>query len=291
MAGATSLALGPYTFITANSGLGPTNISGITLATPVLNVGGNPYHLTLTASTPTSEILNVFTGSAFPVNAYWNGSQSSNWTTLNGGTMPASNWSTDHTGATDTNEIPGTETNVFFTIDSGAQHLNTTLGENYMINSLNFTGGATVPLASSVTISGFNITIVAGPLNGNTAGSGITVASGSGAHTIASNVILGASQTWSNSSTNPLTVSGVISDGGNDYTLTTAGPITLSGVNTYSGGTVINSGVLNINADAALGTAAHTPQPRISPSAGGNAAPCRSRRGRCRACGRHAAAF
>ncbi len=118
VAGATSLALGPYTFITANSGLGPTNISGITLATPVLNVGGNPYHLTLTASTPTSEILNVFTGSAFPNNAYWNGSQSGNWTTLNGDTMPASNWSTDHTGATDTNEIPGTQTNVFFTVDS-----------------------------------------------------------------------------------------------------------------------------------------------------------------------------
>ncbi len=92
-------------------------------------------------------------------------------------------------------------------------------------------------------------------MNGNTAGSGITVAAGSGAHTIASNVTLGASQTWTNNSTNPLTVSGVISDGGNGYTLTTAGPITLSGANTYSGGTVINSGVLNINADAALGTA------------------------------------
>ncbi len=120
-----------------------------------------------------------------------------------------------------------------------------------------------------MTISGNNLTINATSLNGNTAGSGITVASGSGAHTIASNVILGANQTWTNSSTNALTISGSIGDGGSGFALATAGSITLSGSNSYGGGTTINSGTLNINSDAALGAVPASPVTNLTFAANG----------------------
>ena len=57
-----------------------------------------------------------------------------------------------------------------------------------------------------------------------------------------------------------LTVGGVISDSGSGYSLTKAGPGTLilGGANTYSGGTTLSAGQLNINAAAALGTGALT---------------------------------
>jgi fibronectin-binding autotransporter adhesin len=265
--GATSLATGDYTFITATGGLGG---SGFTLASTILNVGSHSYVLSLTDSTATSEVLTI-TNSTIPppTIAYWTGKQSSLWGTFTGVSTINTNWATDATGAADTQQLPGPLTNVFFTVTSGALNLSNSLGQDFSINSLNFTGAGT-SATNPVTISGNNaLTINAAAVNGNTAGSGITVAAGSGAHTIASNVILGASQTWTNSSTNLLTVSGNIGDGGNAFVLTTAGQISLSGVNTYSGGTVISSGVLTINGDAALGAIPISAQTNLTFAANG----------------------
>jgi len=78
--------------------------------------------------------------------------------------------------------------------------------------------------------------------------------------TINPKVDLGASQTWDVSgptSTNirTLTVNGVISGAsGNVLTKSGLGNLTLTGTNTYSGGTVLNAGKLNINTAYALGT-------------------------------------
>ena len=54
------------------------------------------------------------------------------------------------------------------------------------------------------------------------------------------------------------TFSGLISDGANTVALTKTGggTLTLTSANSYSGGTTISGGILNINADAALGAAA-----------------------------------
>ena len=68
-------------------------------------------------------------------------------------------------------------------------------------------------------------------------------------------VTLGSSRTVTvNAST--LTVGGVISDGGNIYSLTKAGPGTLaiSGQNTYTGGTVVNGGTLSLAGGGGTGT-------------------------------------
>ena len=55
---------------------------------------------------------------------------------------------------------------------------------------------------------------------------------------------------------NPLTVGGAIGDFGIGYSLTVAGPGTLSlaGNSSYSGGTFLTSGQLNINSSSAIGT-------------------------------------
>ena len=56
LTGATSLADGNYTFLTATSGLGP---AAFTLASPTVSVGGNTYTLSLASSTSAAQILTV----------------------------------------------------------------------------------------------------------------------------------------------------------------------------------------------------------------------------------------
>ncbi|HEY5692731.1 MAG TPA: autotransporter-associated beta strand repeat-containing protein, partial [Cyclobacteriaceae bacterium] len=55
-----------------------------------------------------------------------------------------------------------------------------------------------------------------------------------------------------------LTVGGIIGGGGVEITKAGSGTLTLTGVNTFSGGTTLNTGTLNINNANALGTAAGT---------------------------------
>ena len=79
-------------------------------------------------------------------------------------------------------------------------------------------------------------------------------------------VILGNSIVGVTVLSNILTCGGAITDNGLNYQLAVQGPgaLTLSGLNTYIGGTVLNSGKLNINnggdggADSALGTGSFT---------------------------------
>jgi len=143
--------------------------------------------------------------------------------------------------------------------------LSTTLGADQTIRSLNFASGAT----GSVSVGGANtLTIGAG---------GITVQPGTGAHTVSANVALSAAQTWGNVSSNPFTVSGVVS-GSNNLTTTgsyttynpgssvsgvnlptantyvVSGSIVLAGNNTYTGTTTISSGTLQIGNGGATGT-------------------------------------
>ncbi|MGH8100085.1 MAG: autotransporter-associated beta strand repeat-containing protein [Chthoniobacterales bacterium] len=70
-------------------------------------------------------------------------------------------------------------------------------------------------------------------------------------------VTLGASRTVTVNANN-LTVGGVISGSGFGLTKAGNGALTLSGANTYTGGTTLNAGTLNINSATALGTGAFT---------------------------------
>ncbi|MGB8355590.1 MAG: autotransporter-associated beta strand repeat-containing protein, partial [Chthoniobacteraceae bacterium] len=170
-----------------------------------------------------------------PAVAYWQGvlgaSGTGAWNTVTSG---STNFTTDAAGTINTQVIPGAVTNVKFTANSGS-NVNTTLGQDFTINSLEFTGSASSP----VTIGGTNtLTINATGTNGNTPGNGITVDAGSAAHLISSNVALGSSQVWTING-NTLTVSGNISDGGNGFGLTKSGTgvLDISGSASYSGTT------------------------------------------------------
>ncbi len=230
--GSNPLHAGTYPVITAGSF---TNSAGFFLSTSIVSVGANEYWLSL-SNTGTSENLTV-SPIALPT-AYWTGARDANWNTVTGG---ATNWLNGPTG-TDIGALPSAGTNVVFTANS-ATNLTTTFGADFAINSLTFTGTGT-SATSTVTISGNTLTIYGSGGNNFTTGNGIVVQAGSGTHTIASNVIVGGVQSWRNNSSNPLTVTGGISDGGHNFDLTIdgAGPVVLSGNNTYGGVTTITSG-------------------------------------------------
>ena len=164
--------------------------------------------------------LQLLIGGATPSVAYWSGAVDGNWNTLSVSTA-ASNWRTDATSNTDTNAAPGATTDVHFVTSSPtAANLTTTLGQNFTIKTLSFDSTST----SAVTInSGSTLTIT--PSSSST---GITLDAAAGAVTINSAVTLGAAQTWTNNSTtNQLTVTGNVVNGGNSLTL--AGPVGGSG--------------------------------------------------------------
>ena len=235
------LALGTYPLI--NYASGSTLTGGFTLGanTPA---PGLVYYLSGTA---TAESLNVVAG-AGAHNAFWTGSQSSNWNTNPTGTT---NFVTSYGGST-SSALPSSDTNVFFT--GAATNLSTTLGQGFDINSLSFTGTGTPAANNSVTIAGtgtpLQINAAAGFTDQNNAnyaaGIGIVVQSGSGTHTISAPVVLGGNQTWEidNNGVNALTVSGVVS-GAFGLTKTGNGTLILTGANTFAGPLTINGGVVS----------------------------------------------
>jgi autotransporter-associated beta strand protein len=107
---------------------------------------------------------------------------------------------------------------------------------------------------------GIQILDPAGPIainaDGNTltnGASGIDLSLATTGLTLNNPVVLGASQTWAVTNGQTLTVAGVVS--GTDTLATTGGgEVLLSGANTYSGGTVINGGIVEPDNAACFGT-------------------------------------
>jgi autotransporter-associated beta strand protein len=187
-----------------------------------------------------SGALQLFITNPTPATAYWAGGINGNWNTLTSGTA-ATNWRTDATSGTDTLALPGVTTDVFFnTTAPVAGNLTTTLGQNLTIKTLNFTADAD----SAVIINGNTLTI-----NPGSSSTGITIDGGAaGAVTISSTIALGAAQTWTNNSANPLTVAGAVT-GAFGLAVAGSGNTTLSGLsstagNNYTGLTTLNAGSL-----------------------------------------------
>ncbi len=158
-------------------------------------------------------------GPPTPSTAYWTGLVSSTWSDASQAPLH-SNWSTDISGGTDTQQLPGTTTDVFLAAN-GAGNLSTTLGMDFSIQSLRMLASTT----SAMTISGSNkLTIGFG---------GITVDSGAGGLTI--NAVLSGN-------------SGLATFGG--------GTLVLGGANTFIGGLTINAGVLQLGSTGAMNAAA-----------------------------------
>ena len=267
---------GSYPLITAASGLSTSNFI----------LGSKPagfYKFSLTTPSSSSLVLSI-TGAKDPYAAYWTGNASqlsitdtaNSWGTgYNNNTV--SNWSTDSTGATDTQQVPGAITDVFFTAvnvtGSPSGVLATTLDAPYSIKSLTF-GVSTGTIASVTVNTGTNsLTIGTGGLTLNAASLASATISGSGA------VVLNGSQSWSNNSSQGLTVNapvtafsgattlttqgtgtagmtfgGTLADGRGQLALNVSSGLTvLLGSNTYSGGTAINGGTLQVGDGASYG--------------------------------------
>ena len=258
---------GTYTLLTA--------AAGSTLDVGTAYALGNIFNaanFTVSAPTATATAITVQIAAATPLaNAFWVGGLSGNpndWAASNGST--ASNWASDNTG-TPTPLVPGATTNVFFSAGSLATPTDpgsTTMGDSMSIASLTV-NAASSPETRAVTLAssgGNTLTVGAG---------GITIHAGAGAVTLNPNMVLGASETWTNNSANLFTAGGNVSNGANLLTVTGSGNttiagalgngtggltktgtgrLTLAGSNTYTGDTRLLGGALFTDANTALGT-------------------------------------
>ncbi|MDD5085863.1 MAG: autotransporter-associated beta strand repeat-containing protein, partial [Candidatus Omnitrophica bacterium] len=155
------------------------------------------------------------------VSALW--SDAGNWDGLGGGVAP---------GAGDALVFPDGASNLTNSND---------LTDGITFNSLTFTG-------SGYTLDGNSIILAAGLTDDSTAG----------LNTINLAITFNTTQTVTvTDSGTTLTLNGIISGAGG-LTKAGAGQLTLAGANSYSGGTTLNAGTLNINNASAIGTGTFT---------------------------------
>jgi fibronectin-binding autotransporter adhesin len=265
----SSIAAGTYPLIT-NAALasGSSPYTALSLGT-ITNGGTYRFSLSQTGSglSATAENLVITAAATTPANAFWGGAQGSAWNTFNNpNTTASTNWLSGRTGS-DTNQLPGSTTNVYVAADSAA-NFTITLGQNFTVNSLSFTGTGTAAAANAVTIAAGN-TLTLNATSGFTdaqstpvaypAGTGLVIQPGSAGHTINAALVLGNGQRWEIDNTgNALTVNGVISGTAN-LLKTGSGTLVLAGTNTFADSTqvALQGGTLDINSASALGNSAN----------------------------------
>lgn len=230
----------PYLLLSAASGLNAGvayNVLNATDYTFTTNVIATAVEITPTSATPLSS-------------AYWVGGLSTAakvWAASNGS---ASNWTTDGLG-TATPLVPGASANVFVSDASAApgNQVNMTLGADMAINSLTVNSPTAVSLLNS---GGSTLTV------GGLGGLGITVEAGSGSVTVNPNITVSNSQTWTNTSSNPLTFGGTVSTGGNVLIIDGSGATSIANLNSGTGGLIVAAGTTSLNAATLSGAQAWT---------------------------------
>ena len=248
---------------------GPTGSTLSALASYSLGKVYNPSNFTIGSLEASATALSVAVTAQVPLDSiyYTGGLANGNgeWAMSNGST--ASNWAADAAGLA-TSLTPGASSNVQFTNPGAALPNAMTLGRDMTINSIAVKGSSTVNL--SLLPAGENTLTIGSPGSLN---SGITVDAGAGSVTLSPTTIkLGTQQSWSNNSTQALTIgaavdtagflltaggsgtttlSGVVSGSGG-LTNGGSGVLSLSGVNSYTGLTTIGAGVLQVASTLAL---------------------------------------
>jgi len=233
------LANNTYTLATylGTSTLG-TNFTFTNGATSIAVSGTQSYTLD-TKSNQLDLIVGTFTAGA---GAYFKGSKGVNWNVFGPGSN--TNWVNAPNGV-DPFALPTSTQDVYLSADT-ATNLATVLGADFSIKGLIFTGTGTSGIGGA-SVGGSN-TLTIG-ING------ITVQSGAGASGISADLVLDANQTWTNSSSNLLTVSSpniTATGGGKNLTIDGTGNTTISGLlNTGTGNLVKNgTGTAILSGDA-----------------------------------------
>lgn len=208
----------------------------------------NPTNFTLGNLVANNTDVTIDATAATPLaTAYWNGgfTGSSNVWAISDGTAK-SNWSTTMDGTGATPLVPGAGTSVILSSTIATDQSAMVLGANMSIDSLTISDTN----ATSLDADGFSLTI-----NNSGGNSGITMDSGAGASTLSSSVILGGSvpTITNNSTTSDLTIGGEIS-GTAGVTKEGAGKLIYTAANTYTGGTAINNGTLQIGDGGVTGS-------------------------------------
>jgi alpha-L-fucosidase 2 len=215
-----------------------------------------------TRSLTSAEIGNLFTnglngvsldGSAVaqPGTFTWTGSSSTNWSN-------SANWSSA--------AVPGPANTAVFDFSS-LKNLATDLGGAQSVAGVAVSG----PLAAVGIASASGAPLTLGAV-------GLTLSNTAATFTLATPVVLGASQTWCVADDGTLVATRAITNAGNLLTLSNSnsaalygiisgggalvaagnGTVTLAGVNTYSGGTTVNAGTLVETVPSSGGTGALT---------------------------------
>ena len=231
----TTSGSGTYTLVQGLAG-GGTNLS---TANYLAGIVYNATNFTVGALSKTTTTVDVAITTATPLtSAYWRatsltvnnvGPVTKVWAASYGTT---SNWSTTAGGIVQS-LVPGSGADVFIAASPTVAPTGTILGADMSIKTLTIQDTAN---GLGLNADGYTLTITPA-----SSAVGITMNASVPASTIAANVALGASQTWTNISANSLTVSGRVS-GGNDLTKAGTGTIILSGSNTYTGATTVNAG-------------------------------------------------
>ena len=219
-------SLGNYDLITGAAGMDATKF---TLTSNF--IGGRAATLNSSSGNALTLVLTVAAGDA---TAYWKGGASGNW--------DSTNFSTAANGTGTVGAI-GNATDVFFSATTPAPvATSTTLAFDQSVKSLTVLSNQT----GSVGIGGTGALHI---------GTGLTAQAGAGALTIntAGGVVLDGVQTWTNNSTNAVTIGTTMS--GSALTLTGGagnGGFVFSGATTYAGGTAINGTKLTLTGAGSL---------------------------------------
>ncbi len=222
-----------YTLISGLGGGGTTLNNGTYTLGTVFNNTDFTVASTLTKST-TGLFIDVTKATPLNVGTFYVGNlpnATNVWAASNG--INRSNFATT-SGATSQVLVPGSTASV--TIDDNSLATSTVLGADMSISGLTISDNTN---NFALNGDGYSLTIGTG---------GITKSNTtSKTATIASNIVLGGNQTWSNSDTgNALVVSGTVTGTGT-LTKTGAGTMTLTGTNTYTGATTVTDGKLIVN--------------------------------------------
>jgi autotransporter-associated beta strand protein len=245
--------------VTSASGL--TLGSGITLdVVPGTNWGNGSYELASYAGT----ISNTSNFSGWTVAGAGIGSHLYSFTAT-GGSLDVVVSATGATtvSGTWTNSAGGSWSTAGFWSGSQAP---TTTGDTALFGSAVTSGTATVTLDGSHTLSGltFNNTAASYSITTGTGGNltlvatsgAVTLANSGGSHSISASIALGSNLNVTTVAGSKLAISGPVTqiNAGTSLNLSGSGTLVLSGSDSYSGGTTVNSGTLDVNSAQALPT-------------------------------------